>query len=187
MIRAWCLTLLCVRLAGLASAQEFPTDKGCWALDGSVSFTSQSGDLFDPYSVGSDKIFTFSPEALYFVSPGLAIGGAVNYIHESYGGSSARATGIGPALKYYFSQPDPANIKGSFLPYIGVAFLYTSLEGGNLTSFGGSLGGSYMLSGAMALDLSLSVASHSANPDGPGDSISGTQVVVGVGVGGFIY
>jgi len=83
-----------------AAAQGSPVGKGSWIISGSAGVSSQKADGAD----GSTTIITLAPSALYFVSPGVAIGGAVTFGYFNSPQSSATTFGVGPAIRYYFGD-----------------------------------------------------------------------------------
>lgn len=177
---------LMLMLAGTVAAQDFPTDKGSVILGGSMSFTSLGGDL---YKVGDKNttITILAPSVGYFISPNILIGGRISLVSISKGGASSSVTSFGPEVGYYFGSTDKADIKGSSYPYVKAMFLYTTDGDDNWTSFGGRVGLDYMLSNAVALDAGVTFQSDSFSPDGASGSVSGTTLMVSIGVMAFIY
>jgi len=83
-----------------AVAQGSAIGKGSWIISGSASASSQHAN-------GSDQTTTtisLAPSALYFVKPGLALGGAVGlgYFDGAFG--TTKSFGIGPSARYYFGD-----------------------------------------------------------------------------------
>ena len=83
-----------------ALAQGSAIAKGSWIISGGASASSQ-------HTNGSDQNSTslsLAPSALYFVRPGLALGGAVSlgYFDGTFG--TTKSFGIGPSVRYYFGD-----------------------------------------------------------------------------------
>ena len=81
-------------------AQGSPVGKGSWIISGSAGASSQKVDGVD----GSVTSISLAPSALYFVSPGVAIGGQVSLGYFSSPQASSTSFGIGPSIRYYFGD-----------------------------------------------------------------------------------
>jgi outer membrane protein W len=83
-----------------ALAQGSPIGKGSWIISGGASASSQHNNGTDQ----STTSLSLAPSALYFVRPGLALGGAVSlgYFDGSIG--TTKSFGIGPSIRYYFGD-----------------------------------------------------------------------------------
>lgn len=79
------------------SAQSHALDRGGWAVGGGGSLVSSKTDGQD------DRRTTLSlaPEVLYFVTPGLGIGGSLGYSYGSQGERSGTSIAVGPRVSYY--------------------------------------------------------------------------------------
>ena len=99
-----------------ATAQGSAVGKGSWIIGGSAGVSSQKADGAD----GSTTVISLAPSALYFVSPGVAIGGAVSLGYFNNPQSSATSFGIGPSIRYYF-----ANRAGKTLPFVSATIAPT--------------------------------------------------------------
>lgn len=81
-------------------AQGSPIGKGSWIISGSAGANSQ-------HIQGNDQTVTtisLAPSALYFVSPGLAIGGSASVGYFNSSSNSSKSFGIGPSIRYYFGD-----------------------------------------------------------------------------------
>ena len=87
-----------------------PTDKGSMIVDGFASFGRSGGDGPSATHV------SINPEVLFFVAPGVAVGGSLGLSHTSNEGSSSDFSSwvVGPALKYFFVRGDEKT-----LPFVG--------------------------------------------------------------------
>lgn len=149
------LLLSALLLAPSVLAQSYAIDKGSYLLGGTVGFTSQGGDLYDAGDGDRATTITLNPTFGYFVTPGLAIGGNVQFQKTSQGDFSTSTVGIGPSLAYYFGQPT-----SKVYPFISASVGYSSLsaDAGSFGStsisgyqFGVTGGLSYMLARNVAL------------------------------------
>lgn len=121
-----------------ARAQIYAIDAGSILIDGQASIISTGVEDVDDRQT---SIFV-NPSAQYFFAPGLAIGGEALVNRISSGGDSFTTYGIGPALSYYFGQPD-----SEAFPFVSgsIFFTDTSEDGGSGTAFRLSGGAVYML------------------------------------------
>jgi len=164
-------------IAGAATAQ---TSQGDMVIMGTASFTSQSGDLH------GDGVSTFdlSPRCYYFLRDQIAIGGRLTYRHSSSDNVSSSTLFIGPDGAYFFKTSSE-----SLLPYAGVGlFLSTSSsEFGDVKSdasgFAFALHGgfAYLLRPNLAVVPGLEIDLESSEGN------SGTTILLGVGLAGFLY
>ena len=181
--------LAALLLAPGVFAQSYPIDKGSYLLGGAVSFSSQGGDLFTGND--SDRLTTVSvyPTFAYFISPGLALGGDVQFQKSSQGDFSSTTIGIGPSIAYYFGQPTTRTF-----PFIGASIGYTSLsfdsgdfgsDGINGYQFGVTGGLSHMIARNVALTGSLFYQNQTFSESG--ESASGDTFGFQGGVTAFIF
>ena len=184
------IIMVMLLLAGTIVAQEGPTDKGVWTLGGSVSFTSQSGDMWENGAGDAMTTLLFMPTAGYFVAPNIIIGGVANVSKLSQGDNELNHSTFGPMFGYYFSGQNE-QVKGSFYPSIKLMVLFHSMgdedDSDSYTSFGGIVGADYMMTNSVSMNFGLSFLSDSYTPDGASESISGSTMNFGIGLGIFIY
>ena len=100
MKKALCLVVLLLPV--IAYAAEFEVDKGAVAIGGSATFASFGGDLYKDAEDNTITYFSIEPEVLYFVIPGLGIGGTIGFESWSQGDISDTELGLGPVVQYYF-------------------------------------------------------------------------------------
>lgn len=184
--------LFALLIAPSVLAQGYPTDKGSYLLGGTVSFTSQGGDLFaSGFDGDSDRLtaFTVNPSFGYFVTPGIAIGGDVQFQKATQGDFSTTTVGIGPTLAYYFGGPGSASY-----PFIAGTVGYSSLsfDSGDFGSdsingyqFGVTGGLSYMIARNVALTGALFYQNQTFSDNG--ESASGNMIGIQGGVTAFIF
>jgi len=99
-----------------AAAQGSPVGKGSWIIGGSAGVSSQKTDGAD----GSTTVISVAPSALYFVSPGVAIGGALSLGYFNNPQGSGTSFGIGPSIRYYFGDRT-----GKTLPFVSATIAPT--------------------------------------------------------------
>lgn len=149
-----------VALPVTAAAQTHALDRGSFLVGGGASFTRNGGEV-DGESLDPSTEWSLSPRLMYFVLPGLALGGEASLSRDKSGGATFTTYGAGPAVAYYFgasrARPRP------WYPYIegGVRLLrtrsnrdITGLEE-SLTGFHVAGGILLMLSDAVGLDGEL--------------------------------
>ncbi len=148
------LVLSCAPSA--VAAQSYATDQGSVILGGSGSWMSRGGDANE--NMGGDRVntLTLNPYVLYFMSPGLGIGGDLVLSRTAQGDSHATTVGVGPTVAYYFGGPD-----ASTRPFVEGNASYRSstadFGGGSDTAtgygFGAGVGAAFMLSPTVALTV----------------------------------
>jgi len=206
---AFCLFLLAITL----NASEGPTSKGSFILDGSISFTLQSGDLYRREFTPGDslepdesyKILSLMPSVGFFVADNIMVGGTITIERKMQYSLSYSTFLFGPEIGYFLSKKnDGGSAKGSFIPYIKGFFQIGQIQDKSVhslgtgdidtkyskTRFGGKIGTVLMLSNAIGLDINL-LYSHDkmSMNDAPDDyeAPSGDTIKFGVGLTGFVF
>ena len=176
---------LALLLIGLQTADAH-VRKGTWELQGTVSFSSSSGELYNDESL---TVFSLSPAVHYFVINKLALGGKLDVVSRSQGNSSNSSLFIGPSVRYFLARDLDAHVN----PYLGAAILLRSMSEettvGNTTYKYDASGSSIQLSAGLAwflhehlaLTPELSVNLESLEGE------SGTTIMLGMGLAGFLY
>jgi hypothetical protein len=82
-----------------ASAQSYAVDRGSVLVGGSAGWSS--ADTGDDSS-GRFTTLLLNPSALYFVAPGLAMGGDATLVRYGRDDNSSTSVGVGPTIAYYF-------------------------------------------------------------------------------------
>jgi len=173
------LTLLAVSAFGANS----PIDKGSAIVGGQLYFTNLSGDL---YGDGA-TIVALNPSFGAFLSPGFLLGGEIQVLYQSSGGSDHTSFAVGPRIGYYFStETGRASFKGSVYPY-AVAFGLLGQPGESVTSyvFGGGGGAVVLVSNAVGVDFGAQLSFDTWSSGGYSES--GLTVAVGIGITAFVY
>lgn len=156
------------------------TQKGSFMIAGAASFSSSSGDL---YGDETQTQFQIMPGVYHFLADNVAVGGRINYIRVSQGDVSSSALLIGPYAAYFFQSGPKSS------PFVGGGIFLNSSSSkyGDFSSTAN--GHTIVLSGGMA----LFVRPHFAIIPELGinfqelESTSGTTILLGVGLAGFIY
>lgn len=172
-------------LASPALAQDYAIDQGSVVLGGTVSFSSQGGDLYEGFDGDRLNTLLLNPSALFFVSPGLAVGGDVYVQRVSQGDASLTTLGIGPEVRYYFG--DAAS---TTYPFIGASIDYASLssdDGDDATGFGygAAAGLAFMLSPTVALTAEVDYSRSNLSFDSI--DIDGNEIRLELGISAFLY
>jgi hypothetical protein len=178
--------ILLAASAAPALAQTYAIDRGSIVLDGTVSYTSQGGDLYE--SADGDRLNTalLNPSVMYFISPGLAIGGDLYVERISVSDASLTTLGIGPAISYYFGEPE-----STVYPFVSANVVYANLSSdfGDASGFGVAFGGgaAFMLSRAVGLVAEAEYMLESLEIDGVGESTDGNTFRLGLGIAAFLF
>lgn len=177
---------LFVGLASPALAQEYAIDKGSWVLDGTISFTSSGGELNENAQGDRLNSASLAPSVLYFVAPGLALGGTLDVGYSSQGDFSATTIGIGPEIAYFFGAPE-----SSVYPFVAsrVGYFSLSTEGFDASgiTFGFGAGVSAMLSPSVALIIQGTYNVRNVSVDQLNETFSGNQFGLSMGVAAFLF
>ena len=97
---AFMMLALMGSVPGVLRAQSNALDQGHFAVDGQASLVSSGG------SGNSDRqtLIHLSPTVLYFVRPGIALGGSAQFGRSSGGNASSWAYSVGPQVAVYFGD-----------------------------------------------------------------------------------
>ncbi len=180
------LICLIIMLCGITTfAAEGPFDVGSKKIGGSIYFMSQGGDAY------RDHIrLSLSPQVMFFSSSGMYYGGAFNleFISSSnYSGYPNNTYwAFGPIVGFYLNSPmNEIDISGRTFPFVELAATYGNDDDVNIFSFGGTIGMTWMASNAVGLDFGASFTID--NFSYSGNSVSGTTILVGIGVSSFVF
>lgn len=173
-------------IAGPVSAQDFAIDKGAFVLDGTISFNSDGGELFE--NVDGDRANTvlLNPSVLYFVAPGLAIGGELYVENASQGDFSVTTIGVGPEVTYFFGGPE-----STVYPFIAAGVSYASLSSDFVDAsgigFGFGAGAAFMLTSSVAITAGGSYEISNLSVDQTNETQSGNTIRLELGVAAFLF
>lgn len=192
------LGVLALLIPLCARAQEYPIDRGSLLIEGSASYTSSGGSLYEDYDDDRLNVLTINSSVQRFLVPNLAIGTITEVSRVSRGGSSETLLGIGPRVSLFLGTP-----KGSVQPFISAHALFVSLTAeyeyrghyGYNTGTERSIATGYVLgvSGGFAVMVARNVALTAAgiyNHEYIGDEFGyglGNHFGVRFGVAGFIF
>ena len=194
-LKLTCLPIvLLLFFCGSVFAQDFPTNTGSFLLSGSFTFSSAGGDLYE-FDGDRMMLIQFDPSFSYFVIPGLALGGKLMFEKASQGDYGTTAWGIGPQLLFFIGGTQPKDsFKGTIYPFIGASFIYTKSTitymgedfsiSGTMINLGGGL--NFMLSNSVGLIMTTNYEIDNMTPE-DGESMSGNQFNIGVGIVAFLY
>jgi len=161
------MTILCALILLTACSGAWAqTDKGGLVFMGTAAFSTTSGAT----------VLGLSPRAYYFVADQIGVGGRLSFESRSAGGSDVL---FGPDGVYFFKTSSD-----ELLPFAGLGlFLSHHSNGKSTTGFTFSLHGglAYLLKEHLSIfpELSLNLENQ--------DSNSGTTIMLGVGLAGFLY
>lgn len=166
------------------AAQEYATDRGSFILGGSASFVSQGGDLYENLDGDRLNTLTLNPYLLYFITPGLGIGGELALSRASQGDSDATVLGVGPTVAYYFGGPE-----ASVRPFVEAHAAYLSLDSdfGDATGWGAGAGAgaAFMLTRAVALTVGAVFEVHNLSIDDFDED--GNEFRIEAGIAAFLF
>ena len=142
--------ILCISLNHAFSQASYPMDKGAFKLGGGISLRNSNWD--DPD--GGEHSFSFYPTAQYFIIPGLAVGGGLNFFYYFSRGNTNNNFRLGPTVSYYFGDEE-----NKFLPFISTSYLFSTRLNRNFNTISHtsnfSLGGAYMIVRNIAIEGKL--------------------------------
>lgn len=177
-------------LATGAAAQDYPVDEGSYLIGGSISFTSQGGDLYAGADDERVNTFLINPNFHYFIVPNLAIGAEVLINRASQGDVSQTTFGIGPSVSYFFGGPE-----SSIYPFVTAGPIYSRIaidfgeESRSASGFGGRFSGGIasMLTRNVALTGEVFYLFESLKLEDAEESLSGNTFGIQFGVTAFIF
>jgi hypothetical protein len=182
------IILFVLLVPALLFSQDYAVDQGSMMLGGDILFTMTSGDLFENIDGDGTTTIAVNPLMLYFIMPGLAVGGSLQFTSQSQGDNKSSAMGVGPMVAYFFGG-DGSKV----FPYIGGGYIYSSNKTENGAEFKwttGSIvitaGGVFMLTDAIGVGASAFYTLNSFKPEDV-DAIDGNVMGVRLGVHGFIF
>lgn len=181
-----CSLLLLLSLPLTLSAQSYATDQGSFILGGSASYSSQGGDLYENFDGDRVNTLTLNPYLLYFVSPGLGIGGELVLSRASQGDDDLTTVGVGPTVAYFFGDA-AATVR----PFVEAHASYVSVSFGendaNGWGIGGGGGAAFMLSPTVALTLQGVYEVQSLSADGLDEDVDGNEFRLEAGIAAFLF
>ena len=186
-ISKWCAGLCALLvLVSPAAAQDYAVDQGAFVLGGTVSFSSDGGDLYE--NAEGDRVNTalLNPGILYFISPGLAIGGELYVENVSQGDFSVTTIGIGPEIAYYFGDAE-----STVYPFVEAGISYASVSSDFIDAsgigFGLGAGAAFMLTRSVAITAGGAYEISNLSVDQLDDTQSGNTIRLELGVAAFLF
>jgi len=175
-----------VALPATASAQEYPVDRGSMVLGGSVSWTSSGGDLYENSDGDRLNSLLLNPEVMYFVMPGLAIGGELYVERASQGDFDATTIAVGPQISYYFGGPT-SSVYPFLSAMVGYADMSSDAFDASGLAFGFTGGAAFMLSRSVALTAGATYQLQNLSVDQLDESVDSNAFALQLGVQAFLY
>ena len=173
-------------IASSASAQGYAIDQGALVLDGTVSYSSDGGDLYEDADGNRVNTALVNPSVLYFVAPGLAIGGELYVENASQGDFSLTTIGVGPEITYFFGGPE-----STVYPYVSAGLAYASLSSDFFDAsgigFGFGAGAAFMLTNSVAITAGGSYDILNLSVDQVDETESGNTFRLEIGVAAFLF
>lgn len=139
---------------------------GTWMIGGSAGFSSQKIKNAD----ASTTYLNLNPTLGYFVADDWGVGLSINFNSTSYDGESDSSFGLGPFVRYYFTDPI----------YLKVG-LDLDLDKGGGTLFTAAVGYSWFISSDMAVEPNLFFSLN----NGEGETSDFTVFGLGIGIQAF--
>jgi hypothetical protein len=180
------VALLAFVAVAAGAQRSAATSKGAWLISGGVSFSQQSGDLYENGAGDGITNIAILPNAGFFVMPGLLIGASVVFDKSSQGDDSQSLTGFGPMVSYYFDGG------GSMIPYVGGRYEIGKLksEGNGFSSEQDGtrmvLGGGILLRrGHLGIAIELGYIMETVDVNGT--DVDGNTLAIGVGLVGLLH
>jgi hypothetical protein len=172
--------------SGLAYGQgSVATSPSAMLLSGTISFSSQGGDL---YAGGEDEArlttLAIIPSLFYFVAPGWGIGGDLSYTRQSQRDESLTIWGAGPKIGYFIDSGSNS------IPFLsgGINFLSIGNEDDSESGVRFKFGGGVLLrKDHMAVAFEATYLNDRFKFEGADESTSGNTILVGIGFAGFLY
>lgn len=169
-----------------ASAQDYAIDRGSFVLDGTVSFSSDGGELYENLEGDRRNTVLLNPSALYFVAPGVALGGELLLQYASQGDFSATTIGVGPEIAYFIGEAD-----SSVYPFLAASVSYVSLSSevfdASGIGFGLNAGAAFMLTRSVAISASVGYDLQNLSVDQADETFSGNSFRMELGVAAFLF
>lgn len=169
-----------------ALGQDFAIDRGSFVLGGTVSVTSNGGELFENTEGDRLNSVLLNPFAMFFVTKGFAIGGDLFMEKASQGEESVTTLGIGPSVAYFFGGP-----QSEVYPFIGAGVEYANLSstGFDASGFGFNFGAgaAFMIATNVALTAQADYGVLNFSVDQLDESFSGDRFGLRAGISAFLF
>jgi hypothetical protein len=200
------LTVLLLLVVYSVSAQDYAAGKGAFIVNGTASFSSSGGKLYESLDNKRITSLQLTPSIDYFLLRNCFVGSTLIYSHDKIGSRKENTYGIGPELGFVFAKPG-----SKILPVISLGYLFTSQSTGYINSpyddydpgYGG-YGNGYDMNESMhsdeifaAFGVIIPVMKHigltiggiyrSQNFKQSGFKTSGNIFALNVGINGLLY
>lgn len=168
------------------AAQDYAIDRGSVTLGGSVSWSSAGGDLYENTEGDRYNSILLNPWMLYFITPGLAVGGDLYVESESQGDLDAQTIAAGPAVAYYFGGAE-SKVYPFISGNLGYGKITTSVWDGSGLIFGAGAGAAFMLSQSVALTAGGTYRIRDLTINQLDQSFGGNTFALRLGVQAFLF
>jgi hypothetical protein len=169
-------------LLALALPASAHIRQGTTVLQGNAFLSSSSGNLYNDNTITT---FSLAPAVRYFVIDHFAVGGQMALAYSKQGPAHNTNFELGPSAAYYFGGLDSRTIS-----YLGGSVLFRTFSSESASNISTSENGTAIsLFGGLAAFLTehLAVTPELAvNFESLGGN-TGTTVMFGVGLAGFLY
>lgn len=168
----------------LGQTRSEATDSRAAIVSGMLSFSSQGGDLYGGFDDERLTTITIMPSFIYFVAPGIGIGGDLSYSRLSRGENSLTTWGVGPKIGYFMDSG------GNIIPFFagGINYLSISDEEDGENGFRFKFGGGILIRrDHMAISIEAAYVIDRFKFEGASESTTGNTIVIGVGFAGLLY
>jgi hypothetical protein len=169
--------------------QTHATDRGSILVGGTASFTSSKADSDDGEENDRFNSLSIMPRALFFVAPGLALGGQLIFGRSSAGDNSSTSWGIGPEAADYFGGAETMTH-----PYLTGHFNYVRTsdndDDNDLTGrqYGGGIGLLFLISSSVGIDAQAFIRRVQTSLEGfPAADAEGTIIGLQFGISAFVF
>ncbi len=155
-------------------------EKGTMLINGTISFTSQGGDLY--VGSGNDRLNTLNitPSIIYFISPNIGIGGDLSLLRRSLGDYSSTIWTFGPRAGLFIETGS------STIPFLSIGVNLLSIgdeeesNTGSRIKFGGGL---LFHQDHLAVTVEADLLVDRIKFEGSSESTSGNIFLISVGFG----
>lgn len=115
------VSLSCILITQWANGQSFTTDKNSWIVSGAMSFSKQSGELYEDKEGKPTLLAVLSNSTNYFIVKGLFSGIGINYSYQKTGDYFIKSFGIGPNIGYMYG-----NKESILYPFVSIGMRFTN-------------------------------------------------------------
>jgi hypothetical protein len=171
--------LIAAVLPARVSAQAYATDRGSFIVGGSAGTSTNTFTIDLEGEPESERVSLvhLAPQALYFVTPGLALGGRVSASLISDDEDTSTQLGVGPQVAYYFGRGERP-----YYPYLSAGVSYEDVANDEAgVGANAQAGLVFLLARGVGLDTSLFYRRQEAEP------VRHESLGLAVGITAFVF